>query len=244
MSEIKIIPIFDQSVPGIWDDFLRIRAVAMKTNYNYDLSSDEIARFLSEYRSDYAKKSYNFAFGAYDNTQMIGFIRGYGARSTAQIQCFYVLPQYQGRHIGGQLLKNAERSIAPAYPKVELISLGHAEKFYQHNNYTSIYGANTYSKKLEVPHCYDVPLFGYSARIARKCAHLSPNMDISALVMPHAPIFTHFDVHGDATGLLIGNPLSNRPVLLSAPSDWTRSGLTRFFNNYRTNIARLAGVGR
>lgn len=32
MADIRIIPIFDQSVPGIWDDFLHIRANIAQLN--------------------------------------------------------------------------------------------------------------------------------------------------------------------------------------------------------------------
>ena len=32
MADIRIISIFDQSVPGIWDDFLHIRAAIAQLN--------------------------------------------------------------------------------------------------------------------------------------------------------------------------------------------------------------------
>lgn len=239
MSEIKIIPIFNQSAPGVWDDFLRIRGAAMEFNYNYDFSSDEIANALSEYTSEYARKSYSFAFGAYDNKKMVGFIRGNGSKTTATIKCLYVLPSHQRQSIGHNLLQAAERSIAPAYTKIELISLGHAERFYSNHNYTSIYGANTYIKKLSVPHCYDVPLFGFPARIKRMCSNLFPDLDVSALMSPAAPLFAHFDLNGNIDGMLIANPQSNRTILSRAKDDWTQKHLARKFDNYKTFVSLL-----
>lgn len=248
MSDIRIIPIFDQSVPGIWDDFLHIRAASMEFNYNYELESDELARALSEYKQEFKSKSYNFAFGAYDDAKMVGFIRGYGARNVATIKCLYVLPSHQRQHIGHNLLLSAERSIAPAYKNIELLSLWHAENFYKAHKYTSIYGANTYAKKIELPHCADVALFGFPARIARMCAPLSHGLDISALIVPHAPLFAYFNVDATAEGLLVGNTHRDKPVLLQTqndhPNDWARLSLTRTFNNYRANIAQLNERGR
>ncbi|MBO5947174.1 MAG: GNAT family N-acetyltransferase [Alphaproteobacteria bacterium] len=239
MNQIKIVPIFDQTAPGVWDDFLRIRATAMECNYNYELSSDELERALSEYKNEYQRASYNFAFGAYDNKKMVGFIRGNGVRSTATIKCLYVLPDYQKHRIGHNLLSTAERSIAPAYKNIELISLWHAEKFYQHHNYTTKYGTNTYIKRVDNPHCYDVPLFGFPARIKRMCSNIFPDLDVSVFIAPNTPLFAHFDIKGNIDGMLIGAPQSNRAIVSRAKDDWTKKYLTRTFDNYKQFVSAL-----
>ena len=239
MNQIKIVPIFDQTAPGIWDDFLRIRAAAMEFNYNYDLSSDEKSNALSEYKSEYSRASYNFAFAAYDNIEMVGFIRGNGIGATATIKCLYVLPDYQRHHIGHNLLTAAERSIAPAYKNIELISLWHAEKFYQHHKYTTKYGTNKYIKRVDDPYCFNVPLFGFPARIKHKCSNLFPDLDVSTLIAPIAPLFAHFDVRGDIDGMLVASSQSDHATLLRAKDDWVEKRLVRTFDNYRLFILGL-----
>ena len=239
MNQIKIVPIFDQTAPGVWDDFLRIRAAAMEFNYNYDLSSDEKNNALSEYQSEYRRASYNFAFGAYNNSEMVGFIRGNGAGRTATIKCLYVLPDYQKHHIGHNLLMTAERSIALAYKNIELVSLWHAEKFYQRHKYTTKYGTNTYIKRVDNPHCYDVALFGFPACIKRMCSHLFPDLDVSVFIVPNTPMFAHFDVNGNVDSIAIGTAQSNRALVLRAKDDWTQKYLSRTFDNYKQFVSAL-----
>ena len=48
MSDITIFPIFNQAVPHVWDDFLRIRIAAMRANYNIEMTADEIARAMHD----------------------------------------------------------------------------------------------------------------------------------------------------------------------------------------------------
>lgn len=243
MSDTQIIPIFNQSAPGIWDDFLRIRAAAMEFNYNCTPTSADLTRALVEYRDEFGRRVYNFAFAAYDGGEMVGFVRGNGVRNTAEIKCLYVLPSHQGHHIGHRLLQAAERSIAPAYKNIELISLGHAEKFYQRHKYTSIYGANTYTKKPSTPNCFDVPLFGFPARIARMCTPLARGLDLSTLIAPGAPLFAHFNADGNIEGILLGTNNSVNPMLLETqdrhPNNWARTSLTRAFKTYHANLAQL-----
>lgn len=243
MSNIQIVPIFDQGRPLIWDDFIHIRAAAMEFNYDYELETEEQLKILSEYQDEYKNKSYNFAFAAYDNTKMVGFIRGNGKNNTATIKCLYVLPAYQGQHIGRTLLQIAEYSIAPAYKNIELISLWHAENFYKHNQYTTINGVNKFSKTVTNAHCRDVPLFGFPACIAKQCANLLSAMPESVRIEPHAPLFSHFDENGKISGVLIANSDSISPVYLqtknNSQNDWARLSLSRTYEKYRANIANL-----
>lgn len=239
MNQVKIVPIFDQTAPGVWDDFLHICATTMDCDYGYELSSDERARTLQGYENEYKHFCYNFAFGAYDNQKMVGFIRGSGVRTTATIKCLYVLPDYQKHHIGHNLLSAAERSIAPAYKNIELISLWHAENFYQRHNYTTKYGTNTYIKRVDLPHCYDVPLFGFPARIKRMCSNLFPDLDVSVFIAKNTPLFAHFDVNGNIDGVVIGVPQSNRAIISRAKDDWNQKYLTRTFNNYKQFVSAL-----
>ena len=72
MSEIKILPIFNQSAPGVWDDMLRVRIAAMQYNYNIRLTDEELADAMSDFQKSWRQLSHNFAFGAYDGDRMVG----------------------------------------------------------------------------------------------------------------------------------------------------------------------------
>ena len=118
-KDIKIIPIFNQGFPGIWDDFLRIRVAAMKYNYDIQLSNID----LENARTALKRTKYPFAFGAYDDDKMVACIHGSIQPNTAEINHLYVLPEYQGQKIGIKLLQSAEAAISLTTNTVELISL-------------------------------------------------------------------------------------------------------------------------
>ena len=67
MKEINFIPIFDQTAPGVWDDFMRIRVAAMRENYGHDMSATDYAHYMRQYQDDFARHQYNVAYGAYEN---------------------------------------------------------------------------------------------------------------------------------------------------------------------------------
>lgn len=230
-TDISIFPIFDQAAPGVWTDFMRIRAAAMDVNYRLPLSRDEIDRYMAEYETDWRKKSFNFAFGAYDDMEMIGFIRGDCVSGTATVNCLYVHPTYQGARIGRRLLAAAERAVAHSTNYVELVSLGRAEKFYQHSGYVSLLNTNKYTKNIRGGgHCAAVPLFRCSPRITRVCTQISTDFDAGLVGRGRCPAFMYVDADGRPTGFAIIGP-DNQPLVRSN-SDWARRCLDRECNGF------------
>ena len=60
MKDITILPIFNQSVPGVWDDFLNIRKNAMHEVYNYKTTPENDISTLKELKKDFTYCGYNF----------------------------------------------------------------------------------------------------------------------------------------------------------------------------------------
>lgn len=239
MAEIKIFPIFNQSVPGVWDDFLHIRACAMRANYNINLTPSEISVYHREYSYNWAHYGVNFAYGAYDGTEIVGFSRGYCNRNVANLSCLYVLPEYQHSGIGRRLLRHVETDMGIIGRRLNLISLSHAERFYQKNNYSPIFiGSNNYRKFIKVPHCACVPVFGKSARVFRACQQLSPNFDIDAFMGNNFPTFIYLDENGRIASSLVGTHDRNKILLLNSANDadrWAARCVETDYNNFITH---------
>lgn len=135
----SIIPIFNQAAPMVWDDFVRIENQCDKVVYGLGRPCDNvIKRRISTYRANLRRYRHNFAFGAYINKQMIGFIQGYSIDTNeAFINHLYVLPKYHRWGIGTQLLHAAEQTAAIIANKISLVSSSLAVDFYeQKHGYT------------------------------------------------------------------------------------------------------------
>ncbi len=236
MTEIKIFPIFNQSAPGVWDDFLHIRACAMRANYNINLTPTEISVYRREYSYNWAHYGVNFAYGAYDGTEIVGFSYGYCNRNLVKLSCLYVLPEYQRSGIGRRLLRRVETDMGVIGRRMDLTSLSRAERFYQKNNYTPIFtGSNNYQKPIKVPHCTCVPVFGKSVRIFRECRQLSANFDTDAFMGNNFPTFVYLDENGRIVSSLIGTYDRNKILLLNSANgtdSWAVRCVSTDYNNF------------
>ncbi len=210
MSEIKVFPIFNQAAPGIWDDMLRVRIAAMRHNYNIRLTDKELADAISEFQKSWRQLSHNFAFGAYDGDKMIGCINGDVQKKTAFIRHLYVMPEYQGQHIGAALLQAAEKSASISAHYSELVSLANAEKFYLRMGYSSPVGTNNYQKKLSAPRCCTVPVFYCAPSFKRGVGALRyGDADVSVcnqINENHLPVFSEYNIDSKirAVGIIDG----------------------------------------
>ena len=206
MSDVKIFPIFNQSAPGVWDDFLRIRVAAMKYNYDIQLSDKELQNALAALQ----KTKYPFAFGAYDDDKMVACIHGSIQPNSAEINHLYVLPEYQGQKIGIKLLQSAEAAISLTTNTVELISLGNACKFYEKHGYTSPEWTNKFCKNVKKSGNGRVsPVFVPSASLIRQMAKISNKpatlFDKTKLSTERTPIFVYRNLDSKICGFAIAN---------------------------------------
>ena len=204
MSDVKIFPIFNQSAPGVWDDFLLIRVAAMKYNYDIQLSNID----LENARTELQQTKHPFAFGAYDGDKMVGCIHGSIPSNTAEISHLYVLPEYQGQKIGIKLLQSAEAAISLNTNNAVLISLGKACEFYEKHGYTSPEWTNKFCKNVKNSgNCRVSPVFVPSASLIRQMAKISNKpatlFDNKKLSAERTPIFVYRNLDSKICGFAI-----------------------------------------
>ncbi len=250
MSEISIFPIFNQAVPYVWDDFVRIRIAAMRVNYNVEMSADDIARAIQEMQENWKRYAFNFAFGAYDGANMIGCIHGDCSQRVASIRHLYVLPQYQGQRVGSRLMNAAEAAVSVAANSLDLVSLGHAEDFYKKRGCTSPLNTNVFVKNIVGGgRCLAVPLFWCPASVSRVCDDLSrvSNFSFNAndVNQGHQPVFVYRDVNSNVVGYGIvgtdGNNSSNIRIFTQHPmsGSFVSRRLNNVMNCYRAHVSLL-----
>lgn len=215
MTDIRIFPIFNQSVPGIWEAFLRIQSAAMRYVYNYRMTvlDHDIARQLLF--QDWWHISYNFAFGATDGMNMIGFIQGACQNNIAQIQNLYVMPKFMSNHVGSRLLNCAERVGALNAKKIELVSLAKAEGFYEHNGYNRVMaGSNSFVKKIRTASRCDVlPVFYPTPSIVRACRRIATDnnqeFNTRAIKENRLPMFVYMNIESNISAFSVAGDEKN-----------------------------------
>lgn len=236
MSEIKILPIFNQSAPGIWDDMLRVRIAAMRYNYNIRLTSAEKSDAMSEFHDSWNRLSHNFAFAAYDGERMVGCLNGDIQKQTAYIRHLYILPEYQGKQIGAGLLRAAENAVSLSARQADIIALAGAEKFYRRMGYNSPVNTNNYVKQLTAPKCRSVPIFHCAPAFVRACSKLTHGTsmpDIKRINSEHLPVFADFDEKSKLRA--IASFVDGATIMRSNHgdlNDWLYRSMSRIVNNY------------
>lgn len=234
MEDIVIVPIFDQTAPNIWDDFLRIRAASVMHVYNYKTPKEDNESTKKAFNSQWKHKSFNFAFGAYSGSRMVGFIRGYAEQNVSNIEQLYVLPEYMSRRIGGRLLNAAEKVSWFCAKDMELVSLANAQTFYKKHGYTSLH-MNRYAKRIDnLCKCSVVPVFRSTPFITRSCQQIYTDFDSRTINQFHNPMFVYMDVDAKIKGYIIRNPETEEYdiKMARAQSDFSKTRLLREFNSF------------
>jgi len=245
MKEIKIAPIFNQSEPGVWDAFLRVRRAAMRMNYKYDMSHEECADAIREYQNAWHRRSHNFAFGAYCDEILVGFIQGDCVQNVATIRGLYVLPDFQSRRIGEKLLRHGEKAVVHGARSLDLVSLGGALNFYTKRGYRPLYsGSNEFIKKISyAPVCEAIPVFKPTATIKKAFAtishHTNEKREAFITTMEKRPMFLYVDIDSNIQAYAIGGlPQTENQfkivqfnIAKCQPTEIIRGHLTRAFEN-------------
>ena len=158
--KFEIRPIFDQKADdAIWHDFTHIGMTCEKVKYDYRLDDKDAERVLACHKDEWGRYKTKYAFGAYHDGKMIGFIKGFLLdKYDMYIRNLYVLPQYNGMGIGKVLLKSAEGSAYPFALNMNIISLPGAVTFYLQNGYRN-YDNRSLDKSLNKPVTGVVPVF-------------------------------------------------------------------------------------
>ena len=135
--DIRIVPIFDQSVDGIWSDFAHIEMYCHKYVYGFNANKKNVQRIYDRNFEEWEKQEYTFAFGAYNGKKMVGFASGYRENNQEMyLHSLYVLPEYECKGIGKSLLEQSERNASLITNKMTLVSLFGALGFYKKHGYS------------------------------------------------------------------------------------------------------------
>lgn len=239
MREIKILPIFNQSAPGVWEDFLRIRALSEKAVYNYALDESDYAQAFAIFRLQWSEKIFNYAFGAYDDKKMVGFIQGICVQKVFYINRLYVLPEYMRMRIGTRLLSNAEKVSSTVANRIDLISMQKAKTLYERNGFNPLIpGSNTYFKDIEKKaNCTPLPVFKVTSSIAKACEKIAKRygqkFDASIVNQEHNPMYVYLDVNSDIKSFLIGDKSGNiiQACVDANQSDFPKQRLLKEYTN-------------
>lgn len=239
MSDIIFKPIFNQSEFCVWDNFIDIGAASRLGTYGIVTLNDKCIYKMNEYKNNWKRRSFNFAFGAYDNSQMIGFVQGYCLDRVGYIAELYILPDYQGLKIGSSLLTMAENVAVYGANKMELTALGtqRAMSYYPKRGYTIRLAPNGFEKKLvKRPCCQTVPVFKVTRPIAKACAQIASvhgdTFDAAQINSSHAPMFIYVNVQSEITGFgLAGGDNGNIKTYVAPHNDvdWIRKRLIKSF---------------
>lgn len=245
MGKIDIVPIFNQAAPNVWDNFMNIRMAAMHHVYSYKMSSSEHEDALKQMMLGWKKRSFNFAFGAFDNGDMVGFINGDCVDNVATIRGLYVLPECMSQKVGGRLLKIAEKIGSFGARSLDLVSCQKSKTFYEHYDYTPITeGSNRYMKKItssNKPHCATLPVFYITQKLDKTIKKISSanksSFDAEHVNNLHAPMYMYIDADCAVQGVLLGNDKNYEVLQLEVaphqPKSFIESRLNREFELLR-----------
>lgn len=245
-EDVVFLPIFDQAAPGIWDSFLSICDAATSYSCGYSMCVNDFQSVRKELERAWKRRSFNFAFGAYDGGSMVGFINGDCVGRVATIRGLYVLPEYMGQKIGGRLLKLAERASTFGASSLDLISLSKAQKFYERYGYKPIFrGSNHYTKSItrdiRIKNLV-VPVFTVTKAIKKSCTNIlnkyNCDFDTGIVNTDHIPMFVYVDSLSEIAGFIIdqNSGAKGSEILYVSPDQPTK--LISSFLNKELNVVK------
>ena len=138
-TDFEIVPIFNQRARRVWADFINIETTCDKVLFGIRGNEIDKNYKLDVYKNNLICCKHNFAFGAYHNNQMVGFISGFQDwPDLIYVAHLYVLPQYHKYGLGTRLLKATEQMSGIVSSKIRLVALASSESFYEKNGYSKI----------------------------------------------------------------------------------------------------------
>ena len=251
MNNIKILPIFNQAEDGIWADFIRIRSVATHHVCGYSMSQLDRDNWKKEYERAWKLRSFNFAFGAYDNVDLVGFIQGDCVDRIATIRNLYVLPEYMGNKIGSALLNSAEKICTFGATSLDLVSLPSAQKFYEKYDYKPIFsGSNHYIKDVTEQmsaRSTVVPVFKITSKVGNTCKKIAKEcgevFNPVLLNGSHRPVFIYLDSFSAIQAFAVAGDDNNSTLNMYVKPNQLKQYITGKFNKEFDNIrTMIAGV--
>ena len=196
----QFVPIFNQS-RQIWTEFVHIECVTDEEMLDYYTDKEGKKRIMHNYAFKWRASKYSFAFAAYHDEQMIGFVDGYlESRNEMWLDSLYVLPKYQKMGIGTNLLKMAERTSSIVANRINLIPLSESKNFYIQKNG---YGYRGYmGKDLSDFATGVVPVFQW----IKRNFNFAMNVKVDGYMLrknEHQPTFVYLNERGQVDGVAL-----------------------------------------
>ncbi len=212
MKEIKIVPVFNQEIAGVWTEWMDVRRAAWR--YALKKFPDDVsdAHVLDMWKQNWANRHlYNFAFAAYDGDKLVGFLNGYKQKDVAYIANVFVLPEYQSHRIGTRLLAQAEIASCFGCKTMELTALAtkQTKSFYAKYGFKpELPGSQVYRYKIRCfAQCNILPVFKPLPKLTRACSDIAESMnsvfDNRMIAKAHLPMFAYFDSAGNLQGYIV-----------------------------------------
>lgn len=218
-KKFDIVPIFNQSVKGVWDDFINIEfacnaeIIRSFTGKFRNLCSKEEERqsHLCDYQRNLYNWQHNLAFAAYHKKEMVGFAQGFCFERSSELfsvyskeaflEHLYVLPEYQKCGIGSRLLRAFENTSCLIADKISLTPLRRAVDFYVKNGYR-YFG----DMEKDLAHCSNgvIPVFHW----IKKDFNVKFNVAVDSMFLKqniYQPIFVYLNKDGEIDGVIGGN---------------------------------------
>lgn len=215
MKQLHITPIFNQSIPDVWHNFIAIQSAAMEYNYSALMSKSDRQDKLQNYKSRLNNYPHNFAYAAYYRNKMVGYIKGYCRRNCAYIDELFVLPKFQNLNIGTRLLARAESARFFGAHFMELVALPSAIPFYQRCGWAISFGdINIMTKNLTNCVYRLVPIFNANKETVDKCNKIAQDngtvFNPDAINVLHLPAYAFFNFNQD----LCAYAIDGAPVVI------------------------------
>lgn len=204
-NDIIIAPIFDQAAPGVWEDFVELRASRLEntsTPYTDDMRKDA----FQEYQTMWRRNKNNFAFGAYDGDKMVGFAQGLFQSKGGDLNSLFVLPEYQRNRIGTRLLSRAEDVSRLVAKRILVRSVPSSVPFYSKRGFCRHLAPHSYEMTKQLPRgprsvCV-IPVFRSVPTITRACSAICADYDPNRVNDLHNPTFVFVDSVGEILGYI------------------------------------------
>ena len=230
----EIRPIFNQN-DSIWRDFTRIEMTSESVKYGYVLNAEDERRIMFSHRQEWNRGKYKFAFGAYHDGEMVGFVNGYLLdRNTMYLRNLFVLPEFSGNGAGSQLLNGAERTSLLVAREMDVVSLHGAASFYAKNGYRVCDGRSMY-KDLKKSSTGVVPAFEWHTS---RRAKLTFDVDVKFLSKEkYQPKFIYLNLNQEIEAVALRSH-ENEDIIWVNPNK--AKAMADFYQNIMKNtLAKL-----
>lgn len=244
MDEITIIPLFNQD-PVIWNNFLSVRCDAIRGAYNQELTSGECDFMLENLANAWHRRAHNFAYAAYHDKTMVGFVQGDCMSNIATMRSLYVRPEYQKCGIGRQLLQKAERTAGLGAHNIDLVAMFGAMNFYQECGYSPLIingqRINRFQKEINcLPHCATLPAFCATPDIKKACNKIAKDnkkiFNPDDIKTAHKPAYVYLNYDGTITAYGVDGDIL---VAAYECKPFLTHRIQRAFQEYNNNLGKI-----